>query len=404
MIIELKKDVYWVGAVDWETRTFHGHELSTHRGTSYNAYLILDEKNVLIDTVAKPFSEQLLKNISEIIDPSKIDIVVVNHSEIDHSGTLPIIMEYAPNATMIVSNKGVESVEGHHHRNWKLTPVKTGDKINIGKNDLMFIEAKMLHWPDSMFTYLTGKNILFSNDAFGQHYAAAFHFNDQVDKEELFEEALKYYTNILTPFSNLVEKKIIELTALGLPLDIIAPSHGIIWRKDPLQIVNKYLEWAAQKPKEYAVIIYDTMWNATRLMAEAISDGLSDVGIDHKVLNMSVTDRNDALVEIFKAASIIVGSPTLNGGLLPSILPILTDIKGLKFKNKLGAAFSSYGWSGEATKLIEQHLKDSNITLLKEGIQCKWQPKAEDLKTCRAFGKEIGEATKKALYASVENK
>jgi flavorubredoxin len=254
----------------------------------------------------------------------------------------------------------------------------------------------MLHWPDSMFTYLTGHNLLLPNDAFGQHYATAYRFNDEVDQEELYEEAHKYYANILTPFSDLVTKKIDEVLALGLPVDMIGPSHGIIWRKDPLQIVKKYQEWAAQRPEQRAVVIYDTMWEGTRRMAEAIGDGLTDVGVDHKILHAVVTDRNDLLVEVFRAKTIVVGSPTLNNSVLPTIAPLLYDLKGLKFKNKLGAAFGCYGWSGEGVKVIEEHLNQAKIPVVQEGIKCKWQPRAEDLEACRSFGREVGKATKKS--------
>ena len=394
MPVELKEGVYWVGVVDWELRHFHGHELSTHRGSTYNSYLILDEKTVLVDTVWHPFQDQLIENIQQIIDPAKIDIIVVNHAEVDHSGALPAVMRHAPNATVVVSKRGAESVEGHYHQPWDFKVVKTGDGVNIGKNDLIFVEAQMLHWPDSMFTYLTGHNILMSNDAFGQHYASAFRFNDEVNREELYEEALKYYVNILTPFSKLVEKKIEEVSPLALQVEMIAPSHGVIWRDDPLQIVGKYEEWAAQKPKPRAVILYDTMWGGTGRMAEAIGDGLADEGVDHKVLHMAVTDRNDALVDVFKSRTVVVGSPTYNGGLLPTISPILQDLKGLKFQNKLGAAFGSYGWSGGAVKDIEDVFTACKVPLVREGMSCKWQPRAEDLEACRAFGRELGRATK----------
>ena len=396
MVTQLKEGVYWVGVVDWGLRKFHGHELSTHRGSTYNAYLILDDKTVLVDTVWGPFADQLIENIREVVDPAKIDIVVANHAETDHSGGLPAVMRQAPDATVVVSKRGAESVEGHYHQPWNFHPVGTGDKINIGSNDLVFVEAPMLHWPDSMFTYLTGRNVLMPNDAFGQHYATAFRFNDQVDQKELYEEALKYYANILTPFSKLVTRKIDEVLALRLPVDIIAPSHGVIWRDDPLQIVKQYQEWAKQEPEPRAVILYDTMWNGTRRMAEAIGDGLGDAGVDHKIIHAATTDRNDALVEVFRARSIIVGSPTINNGILPTITPILTDIKGLKFNNKLGAAFGSYGWSGESVDLIEKYFEDCKIPLIREGIRSKWQPRASDLDACRAFGRELGQATKNA--------
>jgi flavorubredoxin len=396
MIIELKKNVFWVGVTDWETRTFHGHELSTHRGTTYNSYLILDEKNVLVDTAWEPFRDLLIRNIAQVIDPAKIDIIVANHSEMDHSSALPALTHYAPGATVVVSKRGVESIEGHYHQKWNLRAVTTGDRIRIGKNELVFIEAPMLHWPDSMFTYLTGLNLLMPNDAFGQHYASAFRFNDEVDTEELYQEALKYYVNILTPFSKMVLSKIDEVLALKLPVEMIAPSHGVIWRKNPLQIVEKYRQWAEQKPNKTAVILYDTMWNATRRMAEAIGDGFADRGVDHKLLHAAVDDRNDALVEVFKAKTLVVGSPTFNNGLLPSITPLLSDIKGLKFQNKIGAAFGSYGWSGEGVKIIEEHLAASRIPVVREGLKCKWQPRAEDLEACRNFGKALGELTLKS--------
>jgi flavorubredoxin len=394
MITELAKGVYWVGVVDWALRHFHGYELSTHRGSSYNAYLITDKKTVLVDTVWGPFQEQLIENIREIIDPAKIDIVVANHSEADHSGSLPAVMRHAPEATLVVSKRGRESVEGHYHQPWNFQAVGTGDKISIGRRELVFVEAPMLHWPDSMFTYLTGDNILMPNDAFGQHYASAFRFNDQVDQGELYEEALKYYANILTPFSALVTKKIEEVLALKLPVSMIAPSHGIIWRKDPLQIVKKYQEWAAQVPEKTAVILYDSMWEGTRHMAEAIGEGLAAGGVPYRIFYMPTADRNDVVAEIFQAKAIIVGSPTFNQGFLPTIAPVLEDLKGMRFQNKIGAAFGSYGWSGEAVKLIEEHLAKCQIPVVAEGVRAKWQPKSDDLARCREMGNTVARAVK----------
>ena len=394
MALELAKGVYWVGVVDWDLRQFHGHELSTHRGSSYNSYLIVDDKVALVDTVWGPFVGELLKNISEIIDPSKIDIVVANHSETDHSGGLPTIMRYAPKATLVVSERGKESVEGHYHQPWNFKPVKTGEKISLGKRDLIFVEAPMLHWPDSMFTYLTGDNILMPNDAFGHHYATAFRFNDQVNQEELYQECLKYYANILTPFSPMVTRKINEVLALNLPVNLIAPSHGVIWRKDPLQIVKKYQEWAAQKPDQSAVILYSTMWQGTHFMAEAIGQGLAAENIPFKLFDMSVSDRNDVNTEIFKAKAVVVGSSTFNLGLLPTIRPVLEDLKGLKFLNKVGAAFGSYGWSGESVQILEEHLKLCKIPIVAPGVKAKWQPKPDDLAACRELGQKVGQAVK----------
>ncbi len=392
MTTELVEGVYWVGVVDWELRHFHGHELSTHRGSTYNAYLIVDEKIVLVDTVWGPFHDQLIENIRQIIDPAKIDIVVANHSEPDHSGGLPAVMKHIPDATVVVSRRGQESVEGHYHQAWNFRTVQTGDRISIGANDLVFVEAPMLHWPDSMFTYLTGRKILMPNDAFGQHYATAFRFNDEVNQEELFEEAMKYYANILTPFSDRVNKKIEEVLALNLEVEMIAPSHGVIWRKDPLQIVRKYQEWAAQVPEKRAVIVYDTMWESTRRMAGAIGSGLASEGVPYKLFYMPTSDRNDIITEIFRAKAIVVGSPTLNNGVLPTITPILEDMRGLKFQNKIGAAFGSYGWSGESVKIIGDHLARCKILTVAEGVRAKWQPKAADLSACEKLGRKIAQA------------
>ncbi len=394
MITRLADNVYWVGVVDWALRHFHGHELSTHRGSTYNAYLITDQKTVLVDSVWGPFSDLLLKNIAEIIDPSKIDIVVANHSEVDHSGGLPAVMRAAPRATVVVSKRGRESVEGHYHQPWNFQAVGTGEKINIGKRDLAFIEAPMLHWPDSMFTYLTGDAILMPNDAFGQHYATSYRFNDEVNQAELYEEAIKYYANILTPFSVMVSRKIDEVVALNLPVNMIAPSHGIIWRKDPLQIVKKYKEWAAQAPEKTVVIVYDSMWEGTRRMAEAIGEGLSSEGVTNKIFYMPTADRNDVITEIFKTRAVIIGSPTFNSGLLPTIMPILEDLRGLKFQNKIGAAFGCYGWSGESVKIIEEHLGICKIPLAAEGVRAKWQPKPDELALCREMGVKVARAIK----------
>ena len=392
MVTELAKGVYWVGVIDWAVRQFQGHELSTRRGSTYNAYLIVDEKIVLVDTVRSPFQDQLIQNIRKVIDPTKIDIVVANHAEVDHSGSLPAVMKHVPNAPVIVSQRGTESIEGHFHQPWNFKTVRTGDKINIGNNNLIFIEAPMLHWPDSMFTYLTGKNILMPNDTFGQHYATAFRFNDQVNQEELYEEALKYYANILTPFSGLVSRKIEEVLSLNLTVNMIAPSHGVIWREDPLQIVKKYQQWAAQEPENRAVILYDTMWEGTRQMAEEIGQGLTDNSVPHKVLHVAATDRNDIITEVFKSKAIIVGSPTFNQGILPSMSPVLEDLRGLKFQNKIGAAFGSYGWSGESVRIIEEHLEHCKIQIVAEGVRAKWQPRLDDLTKCRELGQKVASA------------
>ncbi len=387
----LKENVFWVGATDWRVRYFHGYELSTHRGSTYNAYYIQDEKRVLIDTVWEPLTDRFLENLQQVTDLSKIDYVIVNHAEPDHSGALSVIMNYCPNATVVVSKKGYESVKKYYHKEWNYQVVSTGDRINIGQNDLIFIEAPMLHWPDSMFTYLTGKNILFSNDAFGQHFASSEIFNDQVDETEVYQEAIKYYANILTPFSKLVSKKIEEIKALNLPVDIIAPSHGIIWRSNPMKIVEKYDEWAKGISNRSVVIIYNSMWGATHKMAEFIAKGLESVQVSYKIYNSATADRNDVLTEIFKSKGVLLGSSTVNNGILTSLTPILEDLSGLKFLNKTGASFGSYGWSGESTRIISEHLEKAKIKVLQEGIKIKYMPDEQELHECINFGKSFGE-------------
>jgi flavorubredoxin len=394
---EILPGVHWVGVVDWALRRFHGHELSTHRGSSYNAYLIKDEKTVLVDTVWDPFAEEFLDGLRQLIDPADIDIVVTNHSEMDHSGSLPELMRLCPDAEVVVSKKGAESVPGHYHQDWNFRTVSTGESIDIGSRKLVFVEAPMLHWPDSMFTYLTGSNLLMPNDAFGQHYATSSRFNDEVDQVELYQEAVKYYANILTPFSDLVRRKIDEVVGLELPVDMIAPSHGILWRDEPMQIVHKYAEWAAQEPTAKASILYDTMWEGTRKMAEAIGEGLRGEGVDFKVHHMAVSDRNDVITDVFGSGAVAVGSPTLNRGVLPTIAPILEDLKGLRFKNKIGAAFGTYGWSGEALKTIRDHLADCTFDVQGDGVQAKWQPRENDLASCREYGAAVGRALKERV-------
>jgi len=388
---KITEKVTWVGKIDWELKRFHGNELSTHRGSSYNSYLIRDKKTVLIDTVWKPFADEFVRNLKKEIDLNEIDYIVVNHGEIDHSGALVELMREIPDTPIYCTANAVRSLKGHYHHDWNFVEVKTGDTLDIGESKLIFIEARMLHWPDSMFTYMTGENILFSNDAFGQHYASERLFNDQVDQDELYYEAMKYYANILTPFSGFVTKKIKEVMDMGLPIDIICTSHGIIWRDNPLQIVNKYLEWADNYQENQITIIYDTMWNGTRRMAEAIAEGIrsSDDAVVVKLYNASKYDKNDIITEVFKSKAVLVGSPTINRGISFSISGILEMIKGLGFKNKKAAAFGAYGWSGEGVKIITEELKDAGFEVVDEGIRALWNPDEQALQQCREFGQRF---------------
>ncbi|MBU3170818.1 anaerobic nitric oxide reductase flavorubredoxin [Clostridium estertheticum] len=393
MTFKISNKVAWVGKIDWEIRDYHGKEYSTHKGTSYNSYLVRDEKTVLIDTVWQTFGKEFVSNLKKEIDLNKIDYIIANHSEVDHSGALPELMREIPNTPIYCTKNGAKFLKAHYHKNWNFIEVKTGDTLDLGENKLVFLEARMLHWPDSMFTYLTGENILFSNDAFGQHYASELMYNDKVDNAELYQESIKYYANILTPFNPLVVKKIDEILSMNLPLEMICPSHGIIWRNNPLQIADKYLEWAKNYKENQVTIIYDTMWNATRTMAEAISNGIKEVNKDVtiKIYNSSNNDKNDIVTEVFKSKMVLVGSSTINKGVLSSTAAILEMIKGLGFKGKKGAAFGSYGWSGESVKLITEELKKAGFETINDGIREMWNPDDDAIVRCKDFGKSVGE-------------
>jgi anaerobic nitric oxide reductase flavorubredoxin len=392
MNIKVKNNVDWVGKIDWELRKFHGNEYSTHRGSTYNSYLVREEKTFLIDTVWKPFAKEFVANLEKEIDLKKIDFVVANHAEIDHSGALPELMSRLPGVPVYCTANGVKSLKGHYHQDWNFKPVKTGDKIAVGDGkELVFVEMKLLHWPDSMACYLTGDNILFSNDAFGQHYASEYMFNDLVDQDELFAECVKYYANILTPFSALVEKKIHEVLALKLPIDIIATSHGVIWRQNPTQIVEKYLAWATGYRENRIAILYDTMWDGTRVMAEHIARGIrrADATVDVRLFNIAKTDKNDVITEVFRSKTVLVGSPTVNGGVTVAIAGLLEEMAGLKFKNKNAAAFGAYGWSGEGVSKTSKHLEEAGFRLINQGLKNLWNPDEASREQCIAFGEEI---------------
>jgi anaerobic nitric oxide reductase flavorubredoxin len=393
---EIAKNVYWIGKVDWEIREFHGSEYSTHRGTTYNSYLIKDKKTALIDTVWSPFGSEFVENLDKHISLKKIDYVVAQHAEIDHSGGLAELMENIPDTPVYCTNNGVKSLKGHFHKDWNFVPVKTGDRLSLGGKELTFIEAPMLHWPDSMFSYLQDENILFSNDAFGQHLASEMMYNDLVDQAELFQECIKYYANILTPFSALVEKKIDEFKGLNVPVDMICPSHGVIWRDNPLQIIGKYLDWSKNYRENQVTIVYDTMWNGTKTMAEAIAKGIKSVDkkATIKLFNISRSDKNDVVTEVFKSKVLLVGSPTINSGILSAIAGFLEQIMGLKFKEKKAAAFGTYGWSGQSVDMIGKGLESAGFGLLNKGIKSIWKPDEKSLRECSEFGKEIAKQTK----------
>jgi len=392
MKVHVKNNVYWVGKTDWDLRKFHGDEYSTHKGSTYNSYLIKEKKTVLIDTVWKPFAEEYVENLKQEIDLNKIDFIVSNHSEIDHSGALSELMRHIPDTPIYCTANGVKSLRGmHHNSKWDLHVVKTGDRLSIGDKELIFIEAPMLHWPDSMMCYLTGDNILFSNDAFGQHYASEYLFNDLVDQHELFVECMKYYANILNPFSPMVIKKIEEILAFNLPVDYICTSHGIIWRDNPGRIINLYLDWAKEYKENQITVVYDSMWESTRIMADNIIQGIkeADTEVNIKMYNIARSDKNDVILEIFKSKGVLFGSSTINSGILSGMAGLMEEVRGLKFKNKKSASFGSYGWSGESVKMLNDLAVKSGFDLVNDGLKVLWTPDEEAKKQCIEFGKEF---------------
>ncbi|MGI5970184.1 MAG: anaerobic nitric oxide reductase flavorubredoxin [Oscillospiraceae bacterium] len=388
----VKNNTYWVGKADWELRKFHGNEYSTHKGSTYNSYLIQEEKTVLIDTVWAPFAEEFVDNLAKETDLNKIDFIVANHGEVDHSGALPALMERIPDKPIYCTNNAIKSLKGQYHQDWNFNPVKTGDRIDIGNGkELIFVEMQMLHWPDSMATYLTKDNILFSNDAFGQHLATEKLFNDEVDQCDLFNEAIKYYANILTPFSPLLRKKLDQVISLNLPIEMIATSHGVIWRENPLQIVERYAQWANDYQENQITVVYDTMWNGTKMLAEKIAEGIASADSDVvvKIYNLAKSDENDLITEVFKSKTVVIGSPTVLNSILHSVAGFIHLMKELRFKGKKAASFGCYGWSGEAVKLMNELLANAGFEIIGEGFRNQWNPGIEAQKSAIDFGKTI---------------
>lgn len=386
---KIKNNVSWVGYIDWELKTFHGDDFSIMHGSSQNAYLIEEEKTVLIDTVWAPHRFEFVENLKKEIPLDKIDFVIANHGEIDHSGALTALLAEIPDVPLYCTANAVKSLEGQYgKRGWNFKVVKTGDSVDIGNGKkLIFIEMPMMHWPDSMATYMTGDNILFSNDAFGQHFAVEELFNDKADQCLLYKEAMKYYANILNPFSMMVGKKLPEIAAMNLPIDMIAPSHGVIWRENPLQIVNKYAEWCAAYKEDQVTVIYDTMWDGTAAIAHEIAREINRQSPDTvvKVLNIAKTDKNEIMTEVFKSKAIAVGSPTAENNILSTVAGWLTFLKALRFKNKKAAAFGCYGWSGEGVGILKNLLKDAGFTVIDEEVKSLWNPDDDDFRKVPAL-------------------
>jgi len=393
--VKVLENIFWVGAVDWNVRNFHGFTYSTHRGTTYNTYLIVDEKTALIDSVYGPFAEEMIERIKEIIDPSKIDYVVANHVETDHSGAISEMLKLVPHAKVVGTARCKEGLQKHYFGNWDFQVVKTGDEISLGERSLKFIEAPMLHWPDSMFTYIEKDGLLLPNDAFGQHLATSKRFDDEVDEKILMDEAAKYYANILWPFSQLVIRKIEETQKLGLKISMIAPSHGVIWRSNPTKIVEAYLRWAKGEAKRRILIVYDTMWGSTEKMAKAMVEGISSEGVETTLFRLPFSDRGDIIKELLEAKGILIGSSTINNGVLPTLAPFLEELQGLRPRNKIAAAFGSYGWGGGAVRTIEEKLEKAGMEIVAPALTVKWVPDKNEIQKCFEFGREFAKKVAK---------
>ncbi|GAB4340472.1 MAG: flavodoxin domain-containing protein [Candidatus Abyssubacteria bacterium] len=391
--VTVAENVYWVGAVDWSVRTFHGYTYTTPLGTSYNAYLILDDKIALVDAVYGRFADEMIERIRAHIDPAKIDYVIANHVETDHSGALAAILSLAKNAKVVCDARCKDGLEKYYYGNWNYQIVKTGDTIKLGKKTLSFIEAPMLHWPDSMFTYIPEDELLLPNDAFGQHLASTERFADEYDEAVLMREAAKYYANILMPMSKLVAKKIEEISQLNLSIKTIAPSHGLIWR-EPAKIIEAYQRWADGEGDKSVLVVFDTMWGSTEKMAFAIIEGIAAEKVPAKLVKIAVSDRSDAICDCLLMKGILVGSSTINSGMLPTLAPFLEDLKGLKPRKKLGAAFGSHGWGGGGAKAVDKVLREAGVEMVADPLTVKYVPNDDELAKCYQFGKEFARRIK----------
>jgi len=385
---EIKKGVYWVGAVDWNVRNFHGY--LTQQGTTYNAYLVVDEKVVLIDTVKKEEAEQMMSRIKDVIDPSKIDYVVSNHVEPDHSGAIPDIMEVVPRATVIASKKGESGLISHYKQPWNIRVVKTGDQLNIGRRTLKFFNIPMIHWPDSMATFLAEDKLLFPNDAFGQHVATAERYDDELGWTAIKKDAAKYFANIVMPFDKQLNKALESFS--GMDIELICPSHGIIWRSFISKILREYKIWAQNDPLAKALIVYDSMWHSTESIAETLEKRLTENGLPVTMRNLKVNHISDIMTDVLASKLILLGSPTLNNGLLPTMSKFLTYMRGLRPKNRVGYAFGSYGWAGKAVGELEQTMNELKWQIPIEGMSIEFVPEEEDLDLTAGIARKLADA------------
>jgi len=388
--VKITDRVYWVGAIDWAIRDFHGY--ATSRGTTYNAYLVLADKVALFDTVKAPFMGEMMARIASVVDPAKIDYIISNHSEMDHSGALPATLVAVKPDRVLASKRGVKALAAHFHRSVPVEAVGDGDTLDLGGVTATFVETPMLHWPDSMMTYLAEEKMLISQDGFGQHLASTERYADEVPAETLRYEAAKYFANILLRYAPLVTKAVARLRGMDLALEFITPDHGPIYRKDVTWIIDLWDRWAAQKPTRKAVVVFDTMWQSTALMARVIADGLREGGAaDVQVIPMRSSHRSDVATELLEAGALVVGSPTINNMIFPTLGDVLVYLEGLRRQGLIGAAFGSYGWGGEAVGRLEEWLKAMKVDLVVPGLKVQYVPDAAALTQCRAFGRAIGE-------------
>lgn len=391
--VKLSNGVYWVGAIDWNGRDFHG--FTTPGGTTYNSYLVVGEKTALIDTVKAPFAEEMLRRISKIIDLSKLDYIVVNHMELDHAGSLAELKKLT-DAKILITKRGVDILNGYFRdsgsESWNLEIVKTGDQLDLGSKTLIFLEATMLHWPDSMETFLKEDRILFSNDGFGQHIATSKRYDFETG--DVIPDAAEYYANILMPFHLPLIRYLGVLNELKIEPLQIAPSHGIIWKQDLKKILEAYRSWANGEVKEKVLVIYDTMWGSTEIMAREIAEAVRAAGVEVKLLHIRKNTRNHIMKEMLDTAAFAVGSPTLNNGLFPTVGDFLVYLKGLRPQKKKAVAFGSYGWGGGAVKAVEQELKNAGIEVLEPGLQVRYRPYEKELERCRKLGEQLAAVAK----------
>ncbi len=389
-MITLKQGIHWVGAVDWNVRNFHGY--ITHRGTTYNAYLIVDEKVALVDTVKEPFFPEMMGRIQEIVDPKKIDYLVSNHTEPDHSGAITKALGEMVGAELIASDMGVKGLRRYYGDDLKCTSIREKPSIIMGKRTLQFVPVPMVHWPDSMVTYIPEEKLLLSNDAFGQHLASSKRFDDEVDQAVLMQEATAYYANIVMPLWMSVNRAFKALE--GVEIDMIAPSHGVIWRSNPGMILEAYKRWVEGVSKPKAVVVYDTMWGSTERVAKAVAEGLTSEGVEVRLQRLSETHNSDVITDILEARAVLVGSPTLNNGLFPTVASFLAYMKGLKPKHKIGAVFGSYGWGGGAKRTAETELRAAGVELVESDLDFQYKPTEAELQRAISFGGEIAKNVK----------